>query len=291
LSFLTAHPTRGFTISELVHHLGMNIASAHATLAVLHDAGFIIRDPVHRTYSLGPALVATGFAALDQHPAIAAAIAQADVLADELDSEIIVSAIAGRDAVFLARRGPAPMATSIGYPGDRTPLLAPFGAVFMAWADDAAVRDWLDRAMLTGPAADHYRRVLAEIRAYGFSIPLRSITSPAMRKAMAEVRDEPADENAELRLTDTLQQGDELLLLSEGLSVTEEVRFTTVVAPIFDSIGQALLSISITGPEHPVCVGEVLRLGHRLLQSAAIATRQGRGRVPDQDLPERATAR
>ena len=69
VSFLTAHPSRGFTISELVEHLGMNLASAHATLAVLSDHGFVIRDPVHRTYTLGPALVATGFAALEQHRA------------------------------------------------------------------------------------------------------------------------------------------------------------------------------------------------------------------------------
>lgn len=291
LSFLTAHPTRGFTISELVHHLGLNIASAHATLAVLNDAGFVIRDPVHRTYALGPALAATGFAALDQHPAIAAAITQADVLAGELDAQIGVSAIAGRDVVFLARRGPAPLATSIGYPGDRTPLLAPIGAVFMAWADDAAVRGWLDRAMVAGPAVAHYHRVLAEIRAYGFSVPLRSIDSLAMRKAMARVRDEPTDEDAEHRLTDVVQHGDEMLLLSEGLSVTDEVTIRTVAAPVFDPAGRALLSISITGPEHPLPVEEILRLGHRLLQAAAIATREGRGRIPGQDLPARSAAR
>ena len=291
LSFLTAHPTRGFTISELVRHLGMNIASAHATLAVLHDAGFIIRDPVHRTYVLGPALAVTGFAALDRHPAIAAAIAQADVLADELGAEIVVSAIAGRDVVHLARRGPASLATSIGYPGDRAPLLAPIGAVFMAWADDAAVRGWLDRALATGPAVDQYQRVLAEIRAYGFSVPLRGITSPAVRKAIARVRDEPTEEDAEHQLADAMQHGDEMLLLSEGLSVTDEVTFTSVVAPIFDSIGRPLLSISITGPEHPVPVEEILRLGHRLLQSALVATGEGRGRVPERDLPTRATTR
>ena len=49
ISFLAAHPSRAFTISELVRHLGMNIAFAHATLAVLCDCGFLIRDPVHRT--------------------------------------------------------------------------------------------------------------------------------------------------------------------------------------------------------------------------------------------------
>src|SRR5262249_38698482 len=142
VSFLTAHPARGFTISELAAHLNMNIASAHATLAVLCDCGFLIRDPRHRTYVLGPALAATGMAALDQHPAIGAAIAQAESLAPELDAEVGATAIAGRDVIFLARRGPEPLAPSIGYTGDRSPLLAPIGAVFLAWADDEAITSW-----------------------------------------------------------------------------------------------------------------------------------------------------
>ena len=78
VAFLTAHAGRGFTISELVDHLGMNISSAHATLAVLCDLGFTLRDPQHRTYVLGPALAVTGFAALEQHPAIEAAISEAE---------------------------------------------------------------------------------------------------------------------------------------------------------------------------------------------------------------------
>src|SRR5215469_14632907 len=95
VSFLTAHSSRGFTISELVNHLGLNIASAHATLAVLQDAGFVLRDPLHRTYVLGPALAATGFAALEQHPAVGAAVEQAEILAEELQAEVGVTAIAG----------------------------------------------------------------------------------------------------------------------------------------------------------------------------------------------------
>src|SRR5437868_8153062 len=114
ISLLTAHPSRGFTISELVEHLSMNIASAHATLAVLSDAGFVLRDPVHRTYILGPALAATGFAALEQHPAIEGAIEQAEILAEELDVEVGLTAVAGRDVIFLARRGPEPRAARIG---------------------------------------------------------------------------------------------------------------------------------------------------------------------------------
>ncbi len=290
VSFLTSHSSRGFTITELVNHLGMNIASAHATLAVLQDAGFVLRDPVHRTYMLGAALAATGFAALEQQPSVSAAIQQAEILADELDAEIGVSAIAGRDVIFLARRGPAPLATTLGYPGDRTPLLAPIGAVFMAWADEPAVHAWLERAAVTGPVVERYRRVLAEIRARGFSVPLRSIESPEVTKAMERVREEPRDEDAEQQLTGVLRHGDEMLLLFEGLSISDSVMFKTVAAPIFDPIGRVLLSMSITGPDHPIPFEQVLRLGYRLLQSAAIATREGRGRIPGPEVPIRLAA-
>jgi len=290
VSFLTAHSSRGFTITELAQHLGMNIASAHATLAVLCDFGFLVRHPVHRTYMLGPALAVTGFAALKQHPAVQAAMEQAEILVHELDAEIGVYAIAGRDVIFLARRGPEPLASTSGYPGDRSPLLAPFGAVFMAWADEDAVAAWLERAGVTNTVADLYRRVLTEVRTLGFSVPLRTTASPAISKAMVRLSKNPSDD-AEHELTDVLQQTDELILLFENRSPSDEVTFKTVAAPIFDPIGRVLLSISITGPEHPVPVEQVLRLGQRLQQSAAIATRQARGRIPEGDALPRASAR
>lgn len=284
VSFLTANPSRGFTISELVQHLGMNIASAHATLAVLCDCGFVIRDPVHRTYVLGPALAATGFAALEQHPAIEAAIGQAEVLAKELDGEVGVTAIAGKDVIFLARCGPEQLASGIGYPGDRSPLLAPIGAVFMAWADEDAVTAWLDRAGVTAPLANHYRSVLTEVRTRGFSVPMQPIASLPVMDAFRRLRSEPTDDDAEHYLAEVFQKTDEMLISFDSLSDSDEILFKTVAAPIFDPIGRVLLSLSITGPEQPVRIDHVLDLGRRLAQSAAIATRQARGRVPENDL-------
>jgi DNA-binding IclR family transcriptional regulator len=285
VSFLTAHSSRGFTISELVNHLGLNIASAHATLAVLQDAGFVLRDPVHRTYVLGPALAATGFAALEQHPAVGAAVEQAEILAEELQAEVGVTAIAGRDVIFLARRGPAPLASAIGYPGDRSPLLAPFGAVFMAWAEEDAVSAWLERAEVSSQGAGQLRHALAEIRARGFSVPLQGIAAPEVMQAIERVRSEPTDEEAEHQLTGVLQQNDEMLLLFDGLAPSDEVFYKTVAAPVFDEIGRVVLSLSVTGPDHPARLEDVLRLGRRVAQSAAVATRRGRGRVPAADTP------
>ncbi len=259
----------------------MNIASAHATLAVLCDSGFLLRDPQHRTYVLGPALAVTGFAAQEQHPAIDAAILEARRLAEEMDAEIGVTAIAGRDVIFVAREGPQPLATLIGYAGDRSPLLAPIGAVFMAWADEPAVSTWLERSSTAPGVSNFYRQALAEIRSRGFSVPLASISSVPIVSAMQRVREQPTDEEGERELSHVLQKENELLLSLEGLSGSDEIAIKTIAAPIFDPIGRVLLSLSITGPEHPIRVDEVLTLGQRLVKSASVVTRQARGRIPE----------
>ena len=281
ISFLTAHPSRGFTISELAKRLGMNIASAHATLAVLTDCGFVVRDPVHRTYVLGPALAATGMAAMDQHPAIGAATERAELLGTELGSEVDIIAIAGRDIIVLARRGPVTPTPGIGHPGDRSPLLAPFGAVFMAWADEAAVSDWLDRAALSAPVADLYRGQLAQVRDRGYSVTMPALSAPAVRDAIGRLRAEPGDDTAEQQVADALRQGKEMVLPLDGLAGTDEILFTAIAAPVFDPIGQVLLSLSIAGPPHPVRASRVRELGQRLAEEAAIATRQTKGRMPE----------
>ncbi|MGI5330552.1 helix-turn-helix domain-containing protein [Actinomadura nitritigenes] len=283
VSFLTAHPLQGFTISELARHLGMNIASAHATLAVLSDCGFVLRDPVHRTYVLGPALAATGFAALERHPSIGVAIAQAEVLAAELECEIGVTAVAGRDVVILAQRGPEPAASGIGYPGDRSPLLAPMGAPFLAWADEDAVTAWLERAAVEPPLDALYRRVLAQVRDHGFSVATSAIAAPAVVEAMGRLRAEPTDDGAERNLTEVLRATDEMLVLFDGLADADEIVFKAIAAPVFDPTARALLALSITGSGEPVRVDRILALGRRLVQAAGIATRQSRGRVPRRD--------
>ena len=159
-------------------------------------------------------------------------------------------------------------------------MLAPFGAVFMAWAEEDELTSWLERAALSPPVADHYRDVLADIRARGFSVPMVPIAAPAVAEAIARLRDEPTAPDAEQHLADALQQSGEMLLSFDGLSPSDEVTFKTVAAPIFDPIGRVLLSLSVTGPDHPVRVDRVLELGRRVVQSAGIATRQARGRAP-----------
>src|ERR1039458_5209422 len=58
LNFLASHPGESFTLSELSRHLNLNMASGLSVLKALTDAGYVHRHDSHKTYSLGPALVA-----------------------------------------------------------------------------------------------------------------------------------------------------------------------------------------------------------------------------------------
>jgi DNA-binding IclR family transcriptional regulator len=282
VAFLTAHPSRGFTISELVDHLGMNIASAHATLAVLSDGGFVVRDSAHRTYRLGPALVATGRAALDQHPAVTATIAEAEVLGAELDTEVHVTALAGRDLVMVARCGRTPP-PGRGNLGNRTPLLAPLGIVYVAWAAPEVADEWIERSGAPAEVAHRYRAVLAETRANGFSVNGPFLASAEMAKIVTRLRSKPVDEAPRRELGRLMHGSDDLTVLLAGRPPGDLIAYKAIAAPVFDPTGRALLAISVLGPEHPVPVEEVFDLGRRLVHAATIAMREDHGRFPEID--------
>ena len=68
LNYLAAHPGESLTYSELSRRLEVNLASMHSLLVALTECGYLAHHAAERTYSLGPALVALGDAALRQNP-------------------------------------------------------------------------------------------------------------------------------------------------------------------------------------------------------------------------------
>jgi hypothetical protein len=82
-------------------------------------------------------------------------------------------------------------------------------------------------------------------------------------------------------VAEALRHGQEMILPLGRLDDADQIRFTAIAAPVFDPIGQVLLSMSIAGPPHPVRAGRVRELGRRLAEEAAIATRQTKGQMPD----------
>ena len=174
IDLLAAHPGEAFTLSEIARRLDVNLASTHAILGTLTASGHLSRHPRHRTFTLGPALVATGSAALVAHPAIEAAREAAGGLAADTALQATVTALAGDAVVFVASAGrQQPHGVDVRV-GQRVPLVPPLGTVFYAWAPPEEVDAWLSRGRLAAPDGESLRAVLSTVRARGCSIGLEA---------------------------------------------------------------------------------------------------------------------
>jgi DNA-binding IclR family transcriptional regulator len=162
LNFLAANAPEQFTLSDISDRLDINLASAHALLNTMEDAGYVTRHPRLRTYSLGTSVVALGNAALQCHPAIACANQEAQRLSAELELSVAVTAAAGEDIVFLGRMGEHRPRDMEAYAGQRIPLSPPMGAIFVAWGDPGA---WLAKA----DDRVEMESVLDEVRSRGWA--------------------------------------------------------------------------------------------------------------------------
>ena len=84
VQLLTNRPFETFTLSDLVRHLGITRATGHAIVSTMTEGGHLVRHPITKTYSLGPAWVAVGRAAEQARPELAHAYAAIEKLANEL---------------------------------------------------------------------------------------------------------------------------------------------------------------------------------------------------------------
>src|SRR5262245_14251775 len=252
INYLATNPNESFSLSDLADRLSINVASLHAILATLTERGYVARHPRHRTYTLGPALVAVGAVALEQHPGIEAARVAAKRLDERLGLDVAVTARAGRDLAFVARSGMRHTRGISLYVGDRLQLRPPIGSIFYAWADADTIDDWLTSVPEDERARDH--DVLAAVADRGFS---------------ATVEVGPAGDG--VRPTDHLVQIDP--------ETTYDI--SSIAAPVFDTHGAVVLTITFVGFPAGLKGSEVLALGAELRDAALLVTMQTRGKIPE----------
>jgi DNA-binding IclR family transcriptional regulator len=273
LNFLAAHPADEFTLSDLAVRLDINVASAHALLGVLADAGYVTRHSRLRTYTLGPSVVALGTAAMERHAAIDLARDAARDLAKEVGLEVAVTAPAGDDIVFLARAGEHQARGMAVHVGQRVPLVPPLGSVFMAWG---GAEPWLARA--EDPA--RMQAVLDGVRGRGYSIALEADARRGLSDALDDLADAPAD--AALRgsvdeLVVELGHGDYQV---QELDPGRTYDVSMVAAPVFGSAGEVVLALTLVGFAAGLPGDRVAAFGEQVRDVALVVTKRSLGRVP-----------
>ena len=266
LNFLASRPRERFGLSELCRRLGISKATAHAQVGALTEAGYLLRHPADKTYSLGPALIAVGnAAAARQYDVVEEARAPMARLADELDVQCVASAAYGGEMVMLARSGRIdPLGVTVEV-GGRIPLVPPLGTVFMAWSEPDEIDSWLRRL---GPDADdaelgRYREAIMTVRRRGYSLGLDSASRARLQAARVPDRGLP-------HVVDELGHEEYILLQLEQAASYD---LSLVAAPVFGADARVVLAVTLFGFRSPLRGRDVPAVAARLCEETGSITK------------------
>lgn len=260
--------------SDIVRELDLTQATAHAILKTLCDRGWASRDPVAKTFTLGPALAVVAARTDTARPLAHAARSAALRLAREVGYAGSVVERFGDSLVVTAFEGD-PATQPAGIPGDRIPYAPPFGVALAAWDTEEEQRAWVRRG--AGDNTDRIRRlerVLEHTRQRGYDVDW---TTPALAQAVQVVGTLDSHEMP----TPVRHILDQLLLefstigfLSDDNPGRRKQPVVTIAAPVFDHHGRAALMLAV----HPLCplsARQIRVIGDKLTgETAAIAKSQ-----------------
>ena len=273
LNYLASRPDDRFTLSEIARATDLNKATLHAILGALTEAGFVLREEERKTYSLGPALVALGGAAVEANPAVQLALPHMEALSSELGLDCVASAaIEDQIVILTSASSRRPFGIEVE-PGQRLPLAPPLGTVFIAWSPQAEIDRWLAKV---GPKASNadiqrYRQAVDTVRARGYSLGLGGEPIP---KEERSVRGRPRTLEDNVRSI----RVDEYALIE--LDNSSAYRLNHIGAPIFDTQGRVTLAMFLSGFQGDIAAGEVPRYAERLRYACTAVTEKIGGREP-----------
>jgi DNA-binding IclR family transcriptional regulator len=258
---------RRLRFSDIVTELGLTQATAHAILKTLCDRGWLSRDPMDKTFALGPALAVVAAQAETARPLAHATRVAAQQLSQQLGYPASVIERHGDELVIVAfegHGGPAKV------PGDRIRYAPPFGVAFAAWDGDSGRREWIGRAPSSVDGlAERLDQVLSQTRDRGYDVDW---TTPALTLAAQVVGTLPADGLPEhvRDITDQLLAEFTTMGLQQPGGAAQPV--ATIAAPVFGARGEVALILSVH-PLRPMTARQVDAAGRKVMRAAELASR------------------
>lgn len=249
--------------SDVVSALDLTQATAHAILKTLCDRGWLIRDPVDKTFALGPGLAVVAARTEAVRPLAHAARVAAQELSQQLGYAASVVERAAEELVITAFEGAGPRPA--GTPGDRIRYAPPFGVAFAAWDSPLEQRAWIGRAPTA--IAGRLEQVLAQTRERGFDVDW---TTPELTRAAQMVGSLPSDGLPEhvRGITDQLlAEFTTIGLAPAGAATGKSQPVATIAAPVFDAHGRVALILSVH-PLRPMTARQVDAAGQRVRRAA-----------------------
>jgi DNA-binding IclR family transcriptional regulator len=254
LAALADHPDEDVSLSHLARRLDINKTSCQSLLLALVSEGLVTKG-ADRRYRLGSGLVHLGEAAK-------ASLRIPELVTPELDTlsaEFGVTAISGvkdrGDVVLVAVSEVSdPLGLSVRL-GQRLPLRAPLGPIYLAWESTDAIESWLDRAQPTEEQdeRDQARATLDRVRRRACSITVRRDTPGASGAGSPRSRSRSAE-------------------YPECPDPSRTWSVLGIAAPVFGAGGELLCSMALTAFPYQIGDAEITHIADRVRAVASAVT-------------------
>ena len=289
---LVAAQPGGVTLAQVTRGLGVHKASCHSMLASLVQAGWLLRDPTSKAYSLGPALLRLGSAAASRFPALEVARPAMAELAAETGGHVIAFQVqADHVTVVHQVRNLRVPATPMRL-GMELPTRPPYGAALIAFAGEEEQSRWLSE--LPPDAQSRYRKALAATRRRGFAIGLHVLPDIRLQELASLIRAAEIGARASTRLSDLAGALTEELIHSEewfvsSIGASQKYDVSHIDSPVFGADGTVELMLSLVPVPSWLTGAAVMSLGRRMLEvTGRLSAALGAG---DPGVPGRAVKR
>ncbi len=261
---LAADARPGLSLAEVSRRLGVHKASCHSMLTELLRSGWLLRDPVRKTYQLGPALVRLGTAAASKFPALDLARPAMAELCGLTGAHCIAFSISA-DHVTVVDQVRNPRAPGHPMPvGTELPTRPPYGASLASWLPADERERWI--AGVPPGVRQHYRRALQMAYRRGYAVGLHVLADVRLQELASLIR---ATETRQGRLGHLASELAEELMLSEewfpaALSPRRQYDVSHLDSPVLDCDGRPVLMLSLVPVPGTLTGAEATRLGSLL---------------------------
>jgi DNA-binding IclR family transcriptional regulator len=279
LNLLAAHPDERFTLTELTHRLSITKATCLGIVGTLLREGYLRRDPLNKSYALGPSLLAVGRAARDSFASLELTRPLLTELTERFGLSCTASTVIGNDIVVLERTGLPGEKDSAVQPGQRYPYAPPSGVVFAVWQSNQAIEHWL--AAYPPVPIDHQRlQALADSsRATGFLVERLTDVSVPSYTLLAGLTAGNLPDAVVRTFNAIVAAFPDRYYLGNELNGDEPLPVSVIVAPTYTDHGRPdlLLGLFVL---RDVVPSEITVLGEAVRQAARTVTRQVGGCDP-----------
>jgi DNA-binding IclR family transcriptional regulator len=279
LDLLAAHPTQRFTLTELTRRLDITKATCLGIVGALVKAGYLMRDPVTKTYALGPTLLALGRAAQDSFASLEFARPYLKELTERFGLSSTVSTVIGNDIVILERTGLPGNLDSAVRVGQRYPYAPPSGVIFAVWQSDAAIEHWLAAYPPVSLERPALQQLAESSRRLGYLVERLTDVSVGSYTLLAGLTASNAPSAVVQAFTAIVAAFPDRYYLPDELGGTDPLPVSTVCAPTYTAHGtpDLLLGLFVLRHAHPE---EISELGTTLSKTAEAITLQAGGVNP-----------